>query len=133
MNLFQEIALPIIALLLIYSVISVLRGRATRKEGFLWVLVWLATGVAIAWPGITQKLAHLLGIRRGADLVLYCAVVVMLIGFLVVYVRMRHLQREITLLVRHVAIRDAGRNSPTDEQQAAQDVSSEQTTSEPAD
>ncbi len=107
MNLFQVIALFLLALLLAITVASTIRGRATRREGVAWVLVWLAAGVAIAWPNVTTKVAHLLGIRRGADLVLYCAVVVMLVGFLMVFVRLRRLQRELTLIVRHLAIRNA--------------------------
>jgi len=121
MNLFQVIALIVVVFLLVITVVSVIRGRATRREGVLWILVWLAAGVAFAKPEITTKIAHLLGIRRGADLVLYCAVVVMLVGFLMIYVRMRRLQRELTLIVRHLAIRDArmmstmeGQESPSD-------------------
>ena len=107
MNLFQVIALLVLMVLIVITVASTIRGRATRREGFAWVLVWLAAGVAIAWPNVTTKVAHLLGIRRGADLVLYCAVVVMMVGFLMVFVRLRRLQRELTLIVRHLAIHDA--------------------------
>lgn len=107
MNLFQVIALLVVALLLAITVASTIRGRATRREGLAWVVVWLATGVAIAWPNVTKKIANLLGIGRGADLVLYCAVVVMLVGFLMVFVRFQRVQRELTLIVRHLAIRDA--------------------------
>ncbi|MEK7731822.1 MAG: DUF2304 family protein, partial [Planctomycetota bacterium] len=49
---------------------------------------------------------------RGADLVLYCAVIVMLIGFFMVYARLRRLRRDLTLLSRHLAIRDAAPTSP---------------------
>lgn len=107
MNLFQIIALLVLGLLLVITVAVTVRERARKREGFAWVIVWLAAGVAIAWPDITTKIAHLLGIRRGADLVFYCAVVVMLVGFLMVYVRFRRMQRELTLIVRHLAIRDA--------------------------
>jgi len=115
MNWFQIIALLVVAVLIAVTLSSTLKGRATRREGFLWVLVWIAAGVTIVWPNITQKLAHLLGIKRGADLVFYCAVVVMLIGFLIVYIRMRRLQREITLLVRHLAIGSATEAKAGDE------------------
>ena len=107
MNLFQIIALLVVALLLIVTLTATFRGWATRREGLVWTLVWLATGVAIAWPGVTKKVANALGIGRGADLVLYSAVVVMLVGVLMVYVRLRRIQRELTLIVRHIAIRDA--------------------------
>lgn len=113
MNLFQVIALLVVALFLIVTLAAMFRGWATRREGLLWTLVWLATGVAIAWPDVTKKVANALGIGRGADLVLYSAVVVMLVGFLMVYVRLRRIQRELTLIVRHIAIRDAVKTTST--------------------
>ena len=107
MNLFQIVALAVITLLLIVTVTATVRGAATRREGFGWASLWLAVGVAIAWPNVTAVVARALGIGRGADLVLYCTVVIMLVGFLMVYARLRRLRCEMTLLVRHLAIRDA--------------------------
>ena len=107
MNLFQAFALLVIGCLLVVTVVAALRGWATRREGLIWLSVWLAASVAIIWPDVTGAVAKRLGIGRGADLVLYCVAVVMMIGFLMVYVRLRRLRREMTLLVRHLAIRDA--------------------------
>jgi len=59
------------------------------------------------WLNVKQAGAHALGIGRGADLVFYCAVVIMMIGFWMVYVRLRGLRREMTMLVRHLAILEA--------------------------
>ncbi len=107
MNLFQILALAVVAGLLALSLAAMARGWATRKEGLLWAFVWLCAGAAIARPDLTTLFAQALGIRRGADLVLYCAVIVMLVGFFMVYARLRRLRRDLTLLSRHLAIRDA--------------------------
>lgn len=107
LNLFQIIVIGVAAVLLLVTILAAARGWATRREAFLWSLVWLAAGVAVIWPDITDAIAKRLGIGRGADLVLYSAVVVMMVGFLMIYMRLRHLRREMTLLVRHLAIRDA--------------------------
>ncbi len=112
MNLFQTLALVVVGGLFILTLVATLRGWATRREGFLWALVWVAAVVAIVWPDATTIIARKLGIKRGADLILYCAVVVMMIGFLMVYVRLRRIRRELTLLVRQLAIRDAVITSP---------------------
>ena len=106
-SLFQILALLVLAGLFVGTIVAATRGSVTRREALLWGLIWLAAGVAITWPKVTVKVAHALGIGRGADLVLYCAVVVMLVGFLMVYARLRRLRRELTLLVRQLAIRDA--------------------------
>ena len=113
-SLFQILAVTVLGILLAATIAAVVRGSVSRREGLLGGLIWLAAGVAIAWPKVTVKVAHALGIGRGADLVLYCAVVVMLVGFLLVYARLRRLRREVTLLVRHLAIRDAVSIAPSD-------------------
>ena len=107
MNRFQILALCVLAFLLIFTVLSLVKRSTSRREGFAWALLWIAAAVAIAWPNVTTIMAQILGIRRGADLVLYCAVVVMMIGFMMVYVRLRKLQSDVTVLVRHLAIRNA--------------------------
>lgn len=111
MTLFQIVALPIIGCLMAVTLLAVWRGWAARHEGLVWVMVWLAAAAAILRPGMTQTVARALGIGRGKDLVLYCAVLGMLVGFLMVYVRIRELRQEITLLVRQLAIQGAVRSS----------------------
>ena len=115
MNLFQIIALSVMGLLLALTLIAIVRGWATRREGLVWSAVWMAAGAAVAWPELSKNIAGRLGIGRGADLLLYCAVVVMLVGFLMVYARLRRLRGELTLIVRHLAIRDAGIAPPREE------------------
>lgn len=107
MTAFQVIVITISAALVIASLMAGARGWVSRREGAAWASVWLAVGVTVAWPRVTAIAAKSLGIGRGADLVLYCSVIVMMIGFFMVYARLRALRREITLLVRRLAIQDA--------------------------
>lgn len=118
MSLFQILALLLVGLLFLLSILAMLRGWASRREGVMWALLWLAAAVAIIWPGVTRIVANALGIGRGTDLVLYCAVVMMMVGFLMTYVRLRRIRRDLTLLVRHLAIRDAVINAPSGTAQA---------------
>ena len=113
MNLFQILATAMVTGLFCLSLAAMLRGWATRREGLAWSVVWLATGLAILQPDLTTVVAKSLGIHRGADLVLYCTVIVMLVGFFMVYARLRRLRRDVTLLTRHLALREAARTSPT--------------------
>ncbi len=114
MNLFQIVALAVVGLLAIFTLVALARGWATRRETALWICVWIAAAVALVWPNFTTKIAKAVGIDRGSNLLLYCAVVVMMIGFLMTYVRLRRLRRDMTLLVRHLAIRDAADPTDTD-------------------
>ena len=111
MNPFQIIALGVVALLLLLSAVLLVKGWATRRDAILWMLLWLAAGVAIVWPDVTKVVANALGIGRGADLLLYCTFVAMMVGFLMVFARLRRLRRELTLLVRHLAITNAAVNT----------------------
>jgi hypothetical protein len=60
-----------------------------------------------------------LGIRRGADLLVYCMVLGFLVGFYVVYLKFRQLTREITVLTRELALRDVRDGTERDHSSAA--------------
>ena len=104
---FQTMAVVVLGSLVALTLTGACLGRVTRREGVGWTLLWLCAAAAILRPEWTGHVARVLGIGRGADLVLYCAVVVMMVGFMMVYLRMRRFQRELTLVVRHLAIQEA--------------------------
>jgi small membrane protein len=110
-NLFQWLTLPVVFGLLARELIE--RRRRTASPGF-WLtrcLVWVAAGTAIADPALVQWLATAIGITRGTDLVLYLFVLLFLITSFYFYWQKVALQRQITLLVRHIAIREANRGA----------------------
>jgi len=127
LSMFQRIAIAIVIVLFISSIVAMIKGWAGRREGLIWITVWLVAGVAILWPAVTSRIAAALGIGRGADLVFYSAVVVMMLGFWMVYIRMRRLRREITLLVRHLAILEAGKDPAGADRDATKAESPEKT------
>ncbi len=108
---FQLLALFVLALLLLLTVAAAALKKATRREAFFWCIVWLTGAAAIFRPDLSMTLARKLGIGRGADLLLYCAVGGMIVGFMMVYIRLRRIRREITLIVRHLALKEA-QNGP---------------------
>lgn len=107
MNVFQVLSLLVVAAMFVATLAPFVRSGFVRRDALAWCLAWAAAGVAIAWPQLTASVARMLGIGRGADLVLYCAVVVMMIGFLMVYTRLRQVRRDLTLVVRHLALLEA--------------------------
>jgi hypothetical protein len=109
MTLFQIILLVVDGLLLVMVPAAITRRWVSFGAGLLWAAVCLLAGVAVAIPESTKIAARALGVQRGADLVIYCSIVVMMIGFLMTYTRLRALRREVTLLTRELAIRDAAR------------------------
>jgi len=88
---------------------SVLRRGTHWRTALPWAVLWTATGLAFAWPESIAHVARGLGVRRGADLVSYVAVLGTLVGFFWFWLRLRHMNRHITLLVRQVALEEAAR------------------------
>lgn len=109
MNVFQVLSLLVVAAMFVATLAPFVRSGFVRRDALAWCLAWAAAGVAIAWPQLTARVARMLGIGRGADLVLYCAVVVTMIGFLMVYTRLRQVRRDLTLVVRHLALLESDR------------------------
>lgn len=79
----------------------------TRRASLALSIVPLC-GVGLVWsPDTANAIAASVGIGRGADLLLYCWVVVSLLITLVLHVRIRVLHREITELARAIGLQKA--------------------------
>ncbi len=109
MNVFQWLTLPVLALLLVWEFVRLGRGPVAWGAWLLRVATWAAAAVAIAVPNLVQDVALALGIGRGTDVVLYFFVFVVLGSSFYFYSRYVRLQRQLTQVVRHVAIREARR------------------------
>lgn len=107
LNTFQLLALVLLGLLLSGAIFGVRRRALTAKEGVVWGSLVLAAAVVVLRPGITVSIAKALGIGRGADLVFYTAVAAMMVGFWKTYMNLRAHRRELTVLVRHIALLEA--------------------------
>ena len=104
MNVFQYLVGVLMFTLTVITLRAGVRGGIRKRIALFWSLLWVGAGVAAIWPRSTVIVARALGIGRGADLILYCSVFAMLIGFFYVYTRFRKLDRAFTLLVREIAI-----------------------------
>jgi small membrane protein len=115
-RLFQLVAIPLIVVMLLLSARNLLQ-RARFVGSLLWSLLWIAALIAVIYPDETTAVAKTLGIRRGADLLVYCAVLGFIIAFYAVSVKLRQLSHEVTVLTRELALLDAerkdvGRSTP---------------------
>jgi hypothetical protein len=108
MTLFQDIALSALGLLLAGEVITFRRG-GSRSFKLLRCAVWLSAMLAIAFPEAVSFLGTEVGIGRGADLVTYLFILAFLGVTFYFYSRYVRLQRQLTEVVRHVALREARR------------------------
>ncbi len=100
--------------LIVFSVYAILKTRkqyAAHRVSKYWFIVltffWLVViGVAIA-PQTTDVVAEVVGVGRGADLLVYIAVVVLFYALYRLMVRQQRLSAELTELVRKLAVADA--------------------------
>jgi hypothetical protein len=106
---FQLVTLPILGVMIVATAVAMGRRRLAARPGLAWMALWVAAAIGIADPDILSRVAALLGIGRGVDLVLYVSLLAIFIAFFIVYLRFRRIDEQLTLLVRHLAIRDAER------------------------
>lgn len=61
--------------------------------------------VAVLWPMLTTYVANAVGVQRGTDLVLYVLVMLFIYNAVATTQRIHKLERDVTLLVRELALR----------------------------
>lgn len=106
---FQVGTLALLGGLLAAEAVGFARRRTDYRLRTVRALVWLGAALAIAHPEGVQWLATAVGIHRGADLVAYLFVLAFLVIAFRLYAGQVQLERQVTLLVRALALREARR------------------------
>ena len=117
MHLIQWIILLFAAIAEAAVLVGFRRGRVTPRGIIFWTLVWLLVGIVAVWPNATYVVADVVGITRGADLVLYLG---LLLVFFILFrgaVRMEKIERDLAAIVRVLALRDV--SGPADSEKSA--------------
>ena len=109
MSVFQILALSGLTLIALGELVRRRRGGLSGGTWLVRMAVWLAAAAAVAQPSLLQQLANLLGIGRGADVLLYLLVFAFFGTAFFLYSRTVRLQRQLTQLVRIHAIAAARR------------------------
>lgn len=91
------------------------QGILSIVELFGWGVLWLAIGVVFWLPNSATKLANILGIGRGADLVTYVAIIFLLFFIYRLTVRIDKIERNLTKVVRQNALKEVPFSSESDQ------------------
>jgi small membrane protein len=76
------------------------------------ILIVALTGIyLVLFPEHTNELAHFVGVGRGADMVLYCWLVISIIVSMNLQLQILQLRGLITELAREIALQDARRSA----------------------
>ena len=91
----------------LFAILKTLRQYKSQKVSVYWLMVWILFWVAVITvafvPQTTDVIASYVGVEKGADLMVYSAIVIL---FYIVYrllVRTEKQNRELTELVRKIA------------------------------
>ena len=108
MNVFQWIACGALAA-------AIVRDFLPRRANLSWKfrvsrsIVWLAAIVAVTNPNEVTRFANVLGVGRGADIILYMVTLAFLSVSFFFYAQQLRLRRELSKLAGYIAIRNAER------------------------
>jgi small membrane protein len=114
MTLFQWFMLPALASVFFWEMVGLARHPTGRRLRLVRGAVWAIAALAIAKPEFLQAVANLIGISRGADLVLYVFVLAFLGVSFYFDSRNFRLQGQLAEVVRHLAIQNARHGGDAD-------------------
>ncbi len=82
----------------------------SRRIPLVWALSlgvsWMVLGAVALLPQTTDLLAASVGISRGADLIVYLAIIVLVYIVFRLVMKLQKLERDVTKIVRHTALKD---------------------------
>jgi hypothetical protein len=99
---FRWLALALIGASMLYFMVLTRRSAVKR----LFLAVFFGTGaVFVLWPNLTSRMASLLGIGRGADLVFYLSILFLFFVSFSTHLHYGRLEARQSQLVREMALR----------------------------
>ncbi|MDD2807033.1 MAG: DUF2304 family protein [Patescibacteria group bacterium] len=78
----------------------------TIQELVIWSIFWSSVAIATLIPRQTDALARMVGVARGADLLVYISIIVLFFVVFKIVVKLEKISRDITKIVRHQALND---------------------------
>jgi hypothetical protein len=102
---FVQAVLVVFLLFALSRVVLRFKERQIKIGEFLfWSLSFAGAVVVVVLPGETTKLAQLLGVGRGVDLIVYASIVTLFYICFRTYIQLENMRHEITELVRKLAL-----------------------------
>ncbi len=100
----------LLSLFILFALIKVVGRYRAKEVSFLslvfWALFWAVVAVVVWQPNLSTELANRVGVGRGSDLVMYVSVAVIFYLIFRVTVRLEKMERNITKIIRDIALRE---------------------------
>ena len=81
------------------------RKQINLREFSLWGIFWIILGVFIVYPYLMSRLANLVGVGRGVDVIVYFGLILLFYLVFKINVRMEKIEQDITKIVKEEALR----------------------------
>jgi hypothetical protein len=89
------------------------QGSLDFKAFIFWLCFWVLAGMVVIRPESTNFIANMLGVGRGADMVVYLSIIFIFYLIFQITIKTEKIERNITKIVREMAIKqttDVGKN-----------------------
>ncbi len=106
MTIIQIILLAVFILGAVSALIRYKRGEVGLYGVIIWILFWVSACAVVIWPDATFYFSNKLGIGRGADLIVYLALVLLFFLVFRLLISVEKQRREITVLTRLLSLKD---------------------------
>ncbi|MBU1126616.1 MAG: DUF2304 domain-containing protein [Patescibacteria group bacterium] len=97
----------------LFAILKTIRQYRAKKVSLywllLWCLLWLSVVIVALMPQTTDVLAEYVGVEKGADLLVYVAIVILFYSIYRILIRSEKQNKELTELVRKIAKLEAKR------------------------
>lgn len=98
-------------LIIVFALFAITRTVLQFRRGTLqlmwllfWFLFWIGAAVVAALPQTADMAARIVGVGRGADVVIYASLLVLFYLIFRLYVKIEQVEGEITQLVRKLSL-----------------------------
>lgn len=108
MTLIIQIILILVVAWVAFGLARARRARSLAVRKIVMLLFGLLAVLSILFPSVWEGAAHVVGVGRGTDLVLYALVVAFLVNLVATSIRFRDADARFTALARRMALTEAG-------------------------
>ncbi len=107
-----QILTTLVAVFVILSLFfSFKKGTVSAYRFAGWLVLWGGIVILVFYPGLSDRIALFLGIDRGTDAAFFGAILIIFYLLLRLLLRIEGIERDITKLVRHLALGEDEDNS----------------------
>lgn len=98
----------IISLFVLFALSRVLlrfrEGKLSYQSLVAWCILWTFVFAVVLKPQITTHIAQIVGIGRGADLIIYSSIAVLFYLIFRIYIKLEENERNVSTLIRIIAL-----------------------------